>query len=458
MEYLGIPVPLRDPPPLDGGFLPLRRWQQSFLASARQPFALALEGPGGAAVLRTRIHGAAEHREADVFHVARLAKALLWTYGGHRLLLRGSEAVCRAVAEDFSPAGERRFDAAFMAQVYNRPLSVERTDVLPPARQAAAAPCGGLEGCRIGFDAGGTDRKVTALVDGKAVFSRETPWAPKEAADPRYHYEGVTDDLRAAAAHLPRVDAVGVSSAGVVLESRVLVSSLFRGVPPERYDRVPELYRRAVEDLFGPIPFAAANDGDVSALAGAMALGRRELLGLAMGTSEAAGYVDAAGAIPPRLNELAFVPIAAGADAPRDEWSGDAGCGAQYLSQEAVLRLAREAGLPLPPATSGEQLRAVQTLAEQGEARALAVFDTVGVYLAHALALYRSLFPFRHALLLGRVTSGTGGERILRRCRRTLRLEYPGVSRSVRLLLPDETFRRLGQSAAAAALPRLPEG
>ena len=68
---------------------------------------------------------------------------------------------------------------------------------------------------------------MSAVTDGEPVFSEEVVWFPKTTADPDYHYEGIVSALKSAAAHMPRVDAVGVSSAGIYIENRTMVASLF---------------------------------------------------------------------------------------------------------------------------------------------------------------------------------------------------------------------------------------
>ncbi len=455
MEHLGIEVSLKSVPPLDPGFLPMHRFNGSFLRTARQPFHIAVERPGGTAVLHTRIHGTADRFDADVFYAERAVKTLLWARGGFRVLLAGDEAVCRAVAAQYASGGPRDFDAQFLAGVCRRPFSVERVAEVPEAHDQPRSVSRRLDGCRIGFDAGGSDRKVAALMDGQVVYSEETVWSPKEHADPAYHYSGIVAALRAAAARLPRVDAVGISTAGICRDDRLLRSALFLRVPEPLFAaQVPDIFLRAAADTLGPIPCAVANDGDVSALAGAMSVDDGGVLGLAMGTSEAAGYVDDRGRLTGWFNELAFVPVAAGPGLPVDPWSGDAGCGASYFSQDAVIRLAAAAGISLPDALSpAEKLALVQRLADDGDSRADAVFDTVGVWLAHALAGYHALYGFHHVFLQGRVVSGGAGERLLARCRTALGEEYPALSRTIRLHLPDDGFRRVGQAVAAAALP-----
>ena len=289
------------------------------------------------------------------------------------------------------------------------------------------------------------------------MFSEEVVWFPKVTADPQYHYDGIVSALKAAAEHMPRVDAVGVSSAGVYINDRTMVASLFLKVPKDEFDaKVKDIFIRAITDTFGDVPYAVCNDGDVSALAGAMSLEDNSVLGIAMGTSEAVGYVDEKGNITGWLNELAFMPVDVNGDAMQDEWSGDIGCGVKYFSQDAVIKLAPRAGIQLDEALSpAEKLKVVQQLMEAGDDRAAAVYRSIGVYLGHTLAYYHDLYGCRHVLLLGRVMSGKGGDIILDTCNRVLAEEYPQAAAAMKAELPDEKFRRVGQSMAAASLPEL---
>jgi predicted NBD/HSP70 family sugar kinase len=314
---------------------------------------------------------------------------------------------------------------------------------------------GHLEGCRIGFDAGGSDRKVSAVIDGETVFSEEVVWLPKVNPDPDYHYNGIVSALKSAAAHMPRVDAVGVSSAGIYINDRTMSASLFLKVPKDLYEaKVKDIYIRAITYTFGNVPYAVANDGDVSALAGTMSLNDTNVLGIAMGTSEAVGYVDEQGRITGWLNELAFVPVDAAPDAMRDEWSGDIGCGVKYFCQDGVIKLAPRAGIELDESLSpAEKLKVVQGLMEQNDPRAAQVYRSIGTYLGHTLAYYYDSYGFRHVLLLGRVMSGKGGDLLLEEAKRVLADEYADISGKFQLDLPDEKFRRVGQSMAAASLP-----
>ncbi len=458
MNFLGVPVEVKNSPALDPQFIPLGKFYDAFLAMAKEPFHIAVERSNGqTAVFPTFICGTEEMRQADIYYIDRMVKTLLWMKGGFRVFLSGNEAVAREIANRYSLAGARAFDADFMAGVYEKPFEVLLVEKVPQEKDSSQAIGRHLEGCRIGFDAGGSDRKVSAVIDGESVFSEEVVWFPKTTEDPQYHYDGIVSALKAAAAHMPRVDAVGVSSAGVYIDDRAMVASLFLKVPKELYDeKVKNIYIRAITDTFGNVPFAVANDGDVTALAGAMSLGDNNILGIAMGTSEAVGFVDKAGNITGWLNELAFAPVDGNPEAMMDEWSGDIGCGVKYFSQDSVIKLAPAAGITLEEALSpAEKLKVVQKLMEEGDERAAKIYESIGVYLAHSLVLYHKLYGYRHVLLLGRVMSGKGGDLLLATCRKVLAEEYPQVNEKINLALPDEKFRRVGQSAAAASLPAL---
>ena len=458
MNRYGIEVSLKHSPKLDPAYLPLYKFNQAFLRDARQPLGIAVERAGGEmAVCETFIHGTPEMREADCYYVNRLVKTILWMKGGFRIYVRGSEDIRAYLSGAYAAGGCQEFDWDYMANVFEHPFEVVSCDVLPQAKDSPKAIGRHLDGCRIGFDAGGSDRKVSAVIDGESVFDQEVVWFPKTNSDPDYHYDGIVAALKAAAEHMPRVDAVGVSSAGVYINNRTMNASLFLQVPKDLFDaKVKDIYIRAITDTFGDVPYAVANDGDVSALAGAMSLGEDNVLGIAMGTSEAVGYVDAQGRITGWLNELAFVPVDAQADAMRDEWSGDIGCGVKYFSQDGVIKLAPRAGIALDEDLSpAEKLKVVQKLMAEDDPRAADVYSSIGVYLAHALAFYFDLYHFKHVLLLGRVMSGKGGDLILSTCKAVMADEYPEIAAQINPTLPDEKFRRVGQSAAAASLPEI---
>ena len=458
MNLYGVQTELKNVPELDPGFFPLQRFNDAFLADAKKPIGIAVERAGGQmAAVQTFIHGTPEMVQADRYYIERLVKTILWMKGGFRIMVCGDEGICDYLKSVYCEGGQQAFDADFMAKVFEHPFEVLSVDRLPEAKDEPKAIGGHLDGCRIGFDAGGSDRKVSAVIDGEPVYSEEVVWFPKTTADPDYHYDGIVAALKSAAEHLPRVDAVGVSSAGIYINNRTMNASLFLKVPQELYEKkVKDIYIRAITDTFGDVPYCVVNDGDVTALAGAMSLETNNVLGIAMGTSEAVGFVDSEGRITGWLNELAFVPVDANPEAMQDEWSGDIGCGVKYFSQDAVIKLAPAAGIELDPALSpAEKLKVVQKLMEADDPRAAAVYRSIGCYLAHTLYYYHALYGCENLLLLGRVMSGKGGDILLDTCRSVLADEYPALAAKLRLALPDEKFRRVGQSAVAASLPEV---
>ena len=455
MERCGISLEIKNVPSLDPAFFPILKFNQAFLKTASKPVSIAVErSDGQMSTHHTFIHGTPDMKEADCYYIDRLVKTELWMKGGYKVYVN-DQTLYTYLKDAYQAEGSRAFDWDFMSDVFEQPFEVVYTESIPETLDKPVSMGGHLDGCRIGFDAGGSDRKVSAVVDGETVFSEEVVWFPKVTADPDYHYEGIVSALKAAAAHMPRVDAVGVSSAGVYINNRTMRASLFLAVPKDDFNaKVKDIYIRAITDTFGDVPYAVANDGDVSALAGTMSLEDNNMLGIAMGTSEAVGYVDGEGRITGWLNELAFVPVDANPDAMVDEWSGDIGCGVKYFSQDGVIKLAPRAGIELEESLSpAEKLKVVQGLMAQDDLRAAQVYESIGCYLGHTLAYYYDLYAFKHVLLLGRVMSGKGGDLLLETCKRVLADEYPEVSAAIDLALPDEKFRRVGQSMAAASLP-----
>ncbi|MDF3066341.1 MAG: transcriptional regulator [Polyangiaceae bacterium] len=452
-------------PPLDSSFRPFYlalREHARALGEGGEKLTLALDrGAGSVSHYTLRVFTPSHERAAESAQLAeRVLKFLLWQRGGHHVYVAGPRYVAEHLAARYREGGERAFDADFFAKIYEQPAFViepVEEAALPAEAELGKSVGGHLNGCRIGFDAGGSDRKVAAVIDGKEVFSSETVWHPKLASDPNYHFDGIDDSIRQAAAHLPRIDAIGVSSAGIYVDNRTMIASLFRKVPEAQFHaRIKSIYQD-IAKKWGDVPLEVANDGDVTALAGALELKDDSVLGIAMGTSQAAGYVNQHGLITGWVNELAFAPVDVSADAPVDtEWSGDKGTGVSYFSQDAAIRLAKRAGVELPAdASPGEKLKQLQKLMLEGDTRASAIFESLGVYLGYGLLLYAEFYALKHVLLLGRVTSGEGGELLLNKAREVLRRENPGLAARLAIHLPDEATRRVGQSIAAASLPRI---
>ncbi|MCR5751773.1 MAG: ROK family protein [Kiritimatiellae bacterium] len=389
--------------------------------------------------------------------VERIAKFSLWAAGGWKLYLSGPDAVVKPVAKAYTKKGARAFDFDFFSSIYGRPVEavVVPQSKMPEFSEKLQQVKTVADGCRIGFDLGASDFKISALKNGKVVFSKEFPWDPRNNADPEYHYTKLTAGLKEAAAALPRVDAIGGSTAGVLVGQKMGLASLFRAVKeknPSKFEVAQNMFYRIEKDW--GVPFAVYNDGDVTALAGMISMDKNGILGVAMGSSEAVGYVDPKRRMTGRICELAFAPVDFNPCAPKDEWSGDYGVGAMAFSQQAVNWLAEKYGFKFPKAMKlPERLKEVQAAMEKGDAKALKVYLEIGRFLAHAIPWYNEFYDYENMMILGRVTSGLGGEIILETAKRILGDVYPEWAEKIDIFMPDEKARRLGQSVAAAQIP-----
>lgn len=451
-------------PPLDTAFQPAALSNRSFRNLAARdgvPFVVGLERKGNElSRYETRVFPEGHpHFAQNYAHIEHLVKFLLWQHGGYRLYLGGSKALGEYIRDLYSHNGERAFDSTFMGdQVYENgfEVCVCTTEEVPAQKESGKMLGGHWDGCRVGFDLGASDYKLAAVIDGESVFIEETIWEPHKHSDPSYYYHEILGALQRAASKMPHLDAIGGSSAGIYIDNRPVVSSLFRAVPPEHFSAIKDLFINIQKEM--GVPLDVINDGDVTALAGAMSIGEGSILGIAMGSSEAAGFVDANMHIIGWLNELAFAPIDYSPNAPVDTWSGDRGCGASYFSQQCVFRLAPRAGIEIPPELSdAEKLKFVQKRLEAGDQRAMQIWQSMGVYLGYGLAHYADFYDFKHVLIVGRCTSGCGGELLVEGAKAVLEAEFPELYKGITLHLPNEKFRRLGQAVAAASLPDLSE-
>jgi predicted NBD/HSP70 family sugar kinase len=452
---------LQVPPVLDESFRPAvlanRAFREAVADSGQAtPLRIGLQRPDGtSSVYETQVVSSGHPMaELNLPYAERLVKFLLWQKGGYQVTIGGPKEVGEHIRDAYSPTGARAFDEDFMGETtYERPFEVVITgpDNVPPAEEVSVPLGRHLEGARIGFDLGASDRKAAAVLDGETIFSEEVVWDPRNQEDPSYHFEEIMAGLKSAAEKLPRVDAIGGSSAGVIINNRPMIASLFREVPRKVFNaKVKNLFLDIAKEW--GVPFEVANDGDVTALAGSMSLNDNAVLGIAMGSSEAAGYVNEQGNITGWLNELAFAPIDYHPEAPADEWSDDTGCGVQYLTQQAVFRLAQQVGIELDEsAPLADQLKSVQKLLEAGDETARKIWETIGVYAGYAIAHYADFYTIKHLLLLGRVTSGSGGTIMIDKIREVFAKEFP--EKKINIQLPDEKTRRVGQAVAAASLP-----
>ena len=449
-------------PELDPGFVPAALWNREYRKAAEADpdhiqIAVTLECSNGAVsrIDTVLLPDTDANLALNLRYVERMLKFMLWAYGGCTATVAGAPKVAAELAKIYSATGARAFDYEVMGErIYGQEfkvLSVPYSEA--KAQKAISMKLGGnFEGCRIGFDLGGSDRKCAAVIDGKAVHSEEVVWDPYFQKDVNYHREGILDSLRRAAAKMPRVDAIGGSAAGVYVENQPRIASLFRGIPQEDFkSKVQPIFLEIAKEFPG-VPFVVLNDGEVTALAGAISFERNSLIGLAMGTSEAVGYVTPEGNLTDYLNELAFAPVDYREnEPPQDEWSGDFGVGAMYLSQQAVGRLVKPAGFDFPADTKlPEVLKMVQSARENNDPRASAIYRSIGVYLGYAIAHYADFYQLNNLLLLGRVSSGEGGSEIINEASRVLKEIFPELN--VEIHIPDEKFKRHGQAVIAASL------
>lgn len=454
-------------PVLDEGFVPAVLWNRAFekkVAESDNTFDLHIALGRKDGTIFRRSMKLLEHRGENVAlnmrYVERLVKFLLWAQGGSRIYIAGCCAIADALGYIYSEQGNRSFDWDIVGKgMFGEPIVVKSvTEQELPEENSPVAPLGRhLEGCRIGFDLGGSDRKCAALIDGKVVFSEEVPWDPYFQEDPQYQYDGIVHSLKLAAEHLPRVDAIGGSSAGVYINNEVRIASLFRGIKDaEVFDSVVRpMFKDIAQKEYPGVPFEVINDGEVTALAGSMSMQTNGVLGVAMGTSEAVGYVDPKGNVTTQINELAFAPVDYRDNGPIDEWSGDEGCGVQFFCQQGVARLAPLAGFDFGDMPFAEQLVEVQKAMAEGDERAAKIYETIGVCFGYAIAHYADFYSISTLIIMGRVTTGQGGQIMIDAASKVLEVEFPELAKTITITQPDEKMNRHGQAVAAASLPAL---
>ncbi len=445
-------------PVLDKGFRPMyaefKKYSEEAAKTENKLLKICVERNDGYNYIYEYKIFANGHKDENNLMAERIVKTILWLVGGYKIYLAGDENVYEFIKAAYTDKGIRAFDKNFMERVYEKPFEVIMCDEknFPKEKKCSLSVGGHLDGCRIGFDAGGSDRKVSAVIDGKVVYSEEVVWFPKINSDPDYHYNEILTAFKTAASKMPRVDAIGVSSAGVYVNNKIMVASLFLKVNDEDFEKkVKTMYIDVAKELGENIPLEVANDGDVTALAGAIDLNDDSVLGIAMGTSEAVGYINNNGGLNGWLSELAFVPVDYNKDSMVDEWSGDYGCGVKYFSQDSVIKLAEMGGFKFDEKLSpAEKLKVVQKMMSDGDPLAKQIYEDIGTYLGHTMPFYAMFYGIKHVLLLGRVTSGLGGNIIMERANKILEEEYPELK--FRIEMPDEKNRRVGQSIAAASL------
>lgn len=419
----------------------------SFQAEANQEIEIVLSrGKGLVYPFSLRIN---DDFEESYFHLKKVLFALLWTIGGSRFLFHCDSSFYSRFVGKIQKDEEVHASFKAIEKIYGEPVSFFLTEEIPFKTIKTAKRTLLPSGCRVGLDLGGSDIKVMALQDGKVLYSSEILWSPKTARDPSYHDSFIRSALKEAASYLPRVDAVGVSTSGVVEEEDLIYPSLFTSCSEkDKKEGIRVLLKEISHELFPNATFSLINDGDASALGASFLYEKDSVLGLSLGTSLAGGYVKN-GFLYPYLNELSKVPVNFSSFAKRHYQLGIKGSASEYLSQKGIIALTEESGVELK-GTLPEKLLMVQVLAEQGNDEVLQAYRTFGKRLGSCV-LYFSLFlDFSCVFLLGRVLSGKGGETLLESANEYLASKGSELT----LFSADERFKRLGQAYVAACLEK----
>ena len=98
-------------------------------------------------------------------------------------------------------------------------------------------------------------------------------------------------------------------------------------------------------------------------------------------------------------------------------------------------------------------IKEVQKLMEQGDSRAEKIYNSIGVCFGYTIARWCEFYSIEKLLILGRVTTGKGGDIILAKAGEVLKKEFPEYADKVEFCIPDEKNRRHGQAVAAGSLP-----
>jgi predicted NBD/HSP70 family sugar kinase len=90
--------------------------------------------------------------------------------------------------------------------------------------------------------------------------------------------------------------------------------------------------------------------------------------------------------------------------------------------------------------TDAEKLKFVQKKLEDDDQGAQQIWESMGVYLGYGIAHYADFYDIKHVLILGRCTSGHGGDLLIKGVKRVFATEFPELSQKIELHLPDEKY------------------
>jgi len=414
--------------------------------------------------------------DASVHLAGVLIQGMLWQRSAHRLVLCGPQHICGDLQKAFSPQGKYRFEVLTMPKVCGHPETPFEVFIVAspkdlPLDKDTPQVCGSdANGCRLAFDLGKSDIKTVAVKDNEVLATKETEWDVTNP-DPQYHWDKILEAMKDTAQALPKIDAIGGSATGTISgDNEATWCDIFPNVPPDLYkEKVVPIFTKLAKE-FGNVPLKVINDGEVTALAGMMMVKEGNLMGISMGSSEGGGYVDVDGHLMGWINELCYIQLDLNPDAPYDPWTPHSGISHMYLGQRAATRLAAKGGVEVPENLAPEStemntmkhephakcLKLIQAAMKdpKTEPQARKIYETIGVYLGYAIAQYVEDYEIDNVLILGRVSSGTGGEVMLAKAKEVLDVEFPELAH-IKFHQADEHFKRVGQCVAAAALPPL---
>merc|ERR1711971_1188431 len=187
--------------------------------------------------------------------------------------------------------------------------------------------------------------------------SKETEWDVTNV-DPQYHFDAIVAAMRDTVAKAKEkgfgdIQAVGGSATGTVSgNNEATWCDIFPNVPPDVYkEKVVDIFKRMAKEVAGDVPLKVINDGEVTALAAVQKIGKGNVMGISMGSSEGGGYANADGNLMGWINELCYIKFDMNPDAPDDPWTKGAhtGISHMYLGQRGATKLAAKAGVDVPP-------------------------------------------------------------------------------------------------------------
>jgi len=159
------------PAPRDRQFQPVVLFNRNYVGAAKKsgragPPGIGLEHECGlASRLETFV---LPHADAVTLqYVERTVKFLLWARGGWKLFTGSPKVIGDFIRKTSSPTRARKFDCDLTGTACGKKFEVVVTtpEKVPANSEMEVAAAGHLKGCRIGFDLGACDYKVSAVVE-----------------------------------------------------------------------------------------------------------------------------------------------------------------------------------------------------------------------------------------------------------------------------------------------------